>query len=263
MEIIERMENYNAFIKRFPTATIPSYQRQLVKEHIDTMRSDILNYINVNKVQPAIGLILMCRYYDNNTNNGSNNNINNNHDINNSNNINNNRDKYVYDIIDGQHRKVVIEQLSGEGVDITFNVGIVNVRSRDEAKMQYLMFNKSMNHSEVLDITHGDSKDQLMKECEQWLLDAYPSVFVNRSTKRPYINIRYFMDAFVKSNYYQATDSLQQFQDNFYNYNDYLGTFDIGQLTLGKCKINETTIQKIQNHGIYYAFLCGEDYFCL
>jgi len=209
------------------------------------MKCDIRDYFDKHKVQPAIGLISMCRY----------------------NNINNNSRQVIYDIYDiydGQHRIEVIKQLfNEEGLIIAFNVGIVNVRSRAEAEMQYLMFNKSLNHSDTLHIVHDDNKDQLIKQCQQWLLNTYGHVFVSRVTKRPYINIKCFMDAFVKSDYYKPTYTLEQFQENFFNYNSFLIDQGDNILTLGKNKISQITVQKIVDHGIYFAFLSGDDYFCL
>jgi hypothetical protein len=240
MEIIERMEHYRDYVKKFPNARQPPYQRKVIEYHVDTMKSDIKDYIDVNGVQPALGLILLCRYVVNG--------------------------KYRYDIVDGQHRIKAIKQLyeeGGGGVPITFNIGIINVRSEAEAEQQYLMLNRSMNHSEVLEELHKDDKVQLMKECEEWLHSSYGNVFVYRPTKRPYINIGDFIKVYVKSNYFPGTNTLAEFKRVFNEYNNYLGEFDVGNLTLGKSKISANTIETIKSNGIYYAFLCGEDYFAL
>jgi len=231
------MPNLNYFKRKYPSVVYPEYQRAIDWTHVNEIVADVKSIIAEDGIQPAMNLILICRYLINNI--------------------------PTYDIVDGQHRLEAIAQLATDGIPIAFHIGFVDVRSSQEAEKRYLMFNRSKNHSDTLGVVHQDNKNKLMKECRQWLLSTYSKVFVTGATRRPCINVDDFIDTFVESDYYPNTNTLADFQQTFVDYNDYLTGLDINTLKIGKVKIVDRTVNQIRAHGIYFAFFCKGDYFSM
>lgn len=243
VETSHPVQDFEQFDSLYPNRYYPAYQREIDYQHVDKICEGIREYFQEFNTQCSLGTIYMCRYPVDHLDSK----------------------QVAYDIVDGQHRLEAIFALKDD-FHLRFQVAVIDVVNSHQAEKQYLLFNRSKNHSETLDIVHGDNKKQLMDQCRQWLTKTYPNVFtIDKTAKRPRIRVDGFIDSFVKSEYYNGVSTLDDFISIFRDYNNYLASADILPLLVNAYLAVHTsgknTVHTIKSNRIYFALLNNDSYF--
>jgi hypothetical protein len=164
---------------------IPSVQRSIIKEHVESMRKHIREYVKLEK-EPIFGTIDLVLF----------------------------EDKYY--IVDGQHRFCAIQREYIEnGINVPIHCMIYSVVEEKFIEEIFKVRNKGIPVPKFM-LSVKETKKDLLKEIATYLETLCPIIFRHKGgLTRPKININTFLEHYRVTEEYKCIETLDQFKIAF------------------------------------------------
>jgi hypothetical protein len=161
---------------------IPNIQRSIIKEHVDSMRKHIREYVKLEK-EPIFGTIDLVLF----------------------------EDKYY--IVDGQHRFCAIQREYIEnGISVPIHSMIYSVVEEKSIEEIFKVRNKGIPVPKFM-LSVKETKKDLLKEIATYLETLCPIIFRHKGgLTRPKININTFLEHYRVTEEYKNIETVDQFK---------------------------------------------------
>ena len=178
-------KRYSSYTELPEKIFIPNIQRNIIKEHVESMRKHIRDYIKEEK-EPIFGTIDLALF----------------------------EDKYY--IVDGQHRYCAIQREYIEnGINVPIHCMIYNVNEEKSIDEVFKVRNKGIPVPKFV-LSVKETKKDLLKEIATYLETLCPSIFRHKGgLTRPKININVFLEHYRGTEEYKSIETLDQFKVAF------------------------------------------------
>lgn len=160
---------------------IPNIQRNIIKEHVESMRKHIREYVILGR-EPVFGALDFVLY------NGA------------------------YYLVDGQHRYTAIQkELLDNDTIIPIHAMIYEVHSEDMIEEIFKIRNRGIPVPKFM-LSIKESKKDVLKEAATYLENLCPDIFKHKGgLLRPKINIEIFLEHFRVAPFFKSVITLNDF----------------------------------------------------
>ena len=178
-------KRYSSYLDLPENIFIPNIQRSIIKEHVDSMRKHIKEYVKLEK-EPIFGTIDLVLF----------------------------EDKYY--IVDGQHRYCAIQREYIEnGITVPIHSMIYTVHEEKSIEEIFKVRNKGIPVPKFM-LSVKETKKDLLKEIATYLETLCPIIFRHKGgLTRPKININTFLEHYRVTEEYKTIETVDQFKDAF------------------------------------------------
>jgi hypothetical protein len=160
---------------------IPSLQRNIIKEHVESMRKHIREYVKLGK-EPIFGTLDFVLYKD------------------------------AYYLIDGQHRYTAIQkELLDNDINVPIHTMIYEVNDEALVEEIFKIRNRGIPVPKFM-LSIKESKKDVLKEASTYLETLCPAIFKHKGgLLRPKINIETFLEHFRVAPFFKSVATLDDF----------------------------------------------------